>query len=310
MAAAKQAEAVAVMATFRSLGAAWVRLPENLRGALWITMGTIAFALNDAVIKHLGRTIHPFELAFFRYAIGFLLLLPVFVRMGWSGLKTTHPGLHGLRLIVACTAQVGVIYSVIHLMLADATAIAFSRPLFTTLIAVFVLGEAVGRGRWTATAIGFAGVLVMVRPGHAAFDPVALVAVCAACAFAFANVMIRLMARTEPPNRILFYYHAGGTMIFALPAAWMWTMPVGLEWLLLFMIGALTTVGMVGFVRGFSAGEASIVGPMEYTRLIYAGFIGYYLFAEVPDIWTGVGALIIVVSTLYIARREAMAQKP
>lgn len=293
----------------RRLGAAWARLPGNTRGALWITMGTIAFALNDVVIKYLGRTIHPFELALFRYVTGFILLLPAFISMGWSGLKTDRLGLHGTRLAIACIAQIGVFYAVIHLMLADATAIAFSRPLFTTLVAVFLLSEVVGWRRWTATAVGFVGVLVMVRPGQADFDTVAVVAVLAACAFALANVLIRVLARTEPPNRILFYYHAGGAIVFAGPAAWAWTTPIGVEWLLLFMIGVFTTVGMIGFVRGFSAGEASIVGPMEYSRLIYAGFLGYYLFAEIPDAWTGVGAAIIVASTLYIARRDAMAKK-
>ena len=223
-------------------------------------------------------------------------------------MKTQHIGLHATRLIIACAAQLGVFYSVIYLMLADATAIAFSRPLFTTLVAVFLLGEVVGWRRWTATTVGFIGVVVMIRPGHAAFDPIALVAVFAACIFAVANVLIRVMSRTEPPNRILFYYHAGGALMFVAPAIWVWTTPVGLEWLLVFMIGVLTTVGMIGFVRGFSAGEASIIGPMEYTRLIYAALLGYYLFAEIPDIWTGVGAVIIVVSVLYIARRDAMAK--
>ena len=118
------------------------------------------------------------------------------------------------------------------------------------------------------------------------------------------------MASTEPPNRILFYYHAGGMVFFVGPAWYVWVTPEGYQWLLMFMIGVFTTLGMIGFIRGFSAGEASIVGPMEYTRLIYAALLGYYLFAEIPDIWTGLGALIIVGCTLYIARREAMAPKP
>ena len=85
----------------------------------------------------------------------------------------------------------------------------------------------VGWRRWTATAVGFIGVLVMVRPGQANFDTVAMVAVFAACAFALANVLILVLARTEPPNRILFYYHAGGAIVFAAPTAWAWTRPVG-----------------------------------------------------------------------------------
>ncbi len=297
-----------IASRFQRMGAAWRLLPGNMRGALWVTMGTIAFALNDAVVKNLGRTIDPIELAMARYTVGFLLLAPAFIRMGWTRLKTGRPGLHALRLVIACLAQIGTFYAVIHLMLADATAISFSRPLFTTLFAVVMLSEAVGWRRWTATAVGFVGVLVMVRPGAEAIDPTSLIAVATAATFAFANVLIRVMAPTEPPNRILFYYHGGAMLLFILPTWWVWTTPAPGQWPLLFAIGALTTIGMIGFVRGFSAGEASIVGPMEYTRLIYAALLGYYLFAEIPDIWSGVGALIIVVSTVYVARREARRQ--
>ena len=299
------------LSQFRNrLAAAWRGLPPNARGALWVTMGTIAFALNDVVIKYLGRTIDPIELAWTRYIVGFLLLAPVFYRMGWANLRTRRPAIHMTRLGIACVAQVGVFYAVIHLTLADATAITFSRPLFTTCIAVILLREIVRWRRWTATAFGFVGVIVMMRPGEGSLNEVALIAVASAFVFALANVMIKLMATTEPPNRILFYYHAGGTVLFAGPAWFVWVTPEPGQWPLMFLIGAFTTVGMIGFIRGFSAGEASVVGPMEYTRLIYAALLGYYLFAEIPDIWTGVGALIIVGCTLYIARREAMAARP
>ncbi len=287
------------------LVAAWRLLPGNMRGVLWITMGTIAFALNDVFIKLLGGTFHPFELGVFRYGIGVLLLVPVFLHMGAAGLKTKRLGLHMVRLAMACVAQLGVFFAVINLPLADATAIAFSRPLFTTVIAVIVLHEIVRWRRWTATCIGFAGVLIMVRPGHGGVDTIALIAVASALTFAVANILIRMLSRTEPPNRILFYYHVGGTLVFAVPALFVWVTPVGMEWVMLFMIGALTTIGMIGFVRAFSVGEANAVGPLEYVRLIYAAVLGFTIFGEVPDLWTLGGAALIVVSTLYIARAEA-----
>lgn len=287
---------------------AWLRLPGNLRGVIWIVMGSLAFALNDGVIKYLGHKFDPFQLAFVRYLIGLVILSPVFARMGISGLGTRRLGLHLTRLVMACTAQVGVYYTVIHLHLADATAIAFSRPLFTTIIAVFLLSELVSARRWAATSVGFAGVLLMVRPGHAGVDPVALIAVGSALTFAVANVLIRMLSRTEPPNRILFYYHAGGMLVFLGPAMWVWRVPTGLEWVMLVLIGVLTTIGMIGFVRGFSAGEANAVGPIEYIRLIFAATIGYVFFAEIPSLWTMTGAVIIIASALYITREEARGQ--
>ena len=288
-----------------ALVAWWLGLSPNARGILWITMGTIAFALNDVAVKTLGRTIDPFELAFFRYVTGLVILAPFFVRLGLDGIKTRKFHLHATRLVLAGLAQIGVLISVIHMPLAAVTALSFTRILFTTFVAVWILGELVSGRRWGATAVGFVGVLVMVRPDTGGLDPIAMIAIGAALVFAVANVLIRLMARTEPPMRILFYYHVGGVILFAGPAAWVWRTPVGVKWLHAVAIGLLTTLGMVGFVRGFAAGEASVIGPMEYVRLIYAAILGFAIFAEIPDPWTIVGALIIVAATTYIARDEA-----
>ncbi|MAM67508.1 MAG: hypothetical protein CMM12_01995, partial [Rhodospirillaceae bacterium] len=142
------------------------------------------------------------------------------------------------------------------------------------------------------------------RPGGQ-IDPIVFVAIGAACTFAVANVMIRMMSDTEPPNRILFYYQAGGILVFLPPTIWMWQTPDGLvSWLMALAIGVLTAVGMIGFIRGFAVGEASVIGPTEYIRLIFAAAFGFMIFGETPDIWTIVGALIIVGASSFIARME------
>lgn len=283
----------------------WMKLPPNVRGILWLVMGSLAFSINDLFVKSLGDSMSPFQMAFFRYGIGFLIMAPVFLRMGTVGLKTSRPGIHGVRLIIACIAQVGVYTAVVYLPLADATALAFSRILFTTIVAVIVLREVVSGGRWTATFAGFIGVIIMVRPGGG-IDPIALVAIGAACTFAVANVMIRLMSTTEPPNRILFYYQAGGILVFLPPTILLWQTPPDLvSWLMALAIGILTAVGMIGFIRGFAVGEASVIGPTEYIRLIFAAGFGLLIFGEMPDGWTIAGALIIVACTSFIARMES-----
>lgn len=283
----------------------WMKLPPNVRGILWLVMGSLAFSINDLFVKSLGESMSPFQMAFFRYGIGFLIMAPVFLRMGTVGLKTSRPGIHGARLIIACIAQVGVYTAVVYLPLADATALAFSRILFTTIVAVIVLREVVSGGRWTATFAGFVGVIIMVRPGGE-IDPIALVAIGGACTFAVANVMIRLMSTTEPPNRILFYYQAGGILVFLPPTVLLWQTPPDLiSWLMALAIGVLTAVGMIGFIRGFAVGEASVIGPTEYIRLIFAAGFGLLIFGEVPDGWTIAGALIIVACTSFIARMES-----
>jgi len=283
----------------------WLALSGNLRGIIWISLGTILFALTDVAVKFLGHSIHPFELSLFRYGIGFLMLAPVFWHMGREGLKTTRISLHLWRLVLATLAQLGFFISVINLKLADATAIMFSKPLFTTVFAVIILSELVTSRRWTATIVGFVGVIIMMRPGAGVVDPIVLIAVGAALTFAAANILIRLMAPTEPPNRILFYYHVGGIALLILPAIWVWKTPSGIEWGLLGLVGVLTTLGMICYVRAYSIGEANAIGPIEYIRLIYAGLLGYFFFGETIDLWTLVGGTIIVGSTFFIARDEA-----
>jgi drug/metabolite transporter (DMT)-like permease len=267
------------------------------------------FSSVDVVVKHLGQSFHPLELAFFRYFIGTIILLPVFVRLGTEGMKTEIFGLHFLRLGLAYIAQLCIFVAVIYMPLADATALSFSKPLFTTIVAVIILSELVERTRWIATGVGFIGVLVMIRPGSGTIDPVAFLAILSALTFACGNVLIRVLARTEPTARILFYYHSGGLVIGFLTVVWVWKTPVGLEWLLLIIIGAVTTAGMTCYVRAFSVGEASAVGPSEYIRLIYAAIFGYFIFNETPDFWTITGAIIIVGAALFIARDEARSGK-
>ncbi|MDE0172403.1 MAG: DMT family transporter [Defluviicoccus sp.] len=278
-------------------------LPANAQGALWILVGSLFLSANDAVVKTLGTDFHPIQMALFRYAIGMVLLLPWFVKAGRETWRTERLGTHFARAMIAGVGQAAVYYGVIHLYLADATAVAFTRPLFLTMLAVLFLGEVVGWRRWAATVFGFAGVLVMVRPGGAVFDVAWAVALAAAVLFALGIVYIRRLAATEPSIRILFYYHVFGIALFVGPSAAVWQPPETDQLALLMTIGALTCAGMVCFVQGFSIGEASFVGPFEYLRLIYAALIGYWMFAEIPSIWTGVGAAMIVASALYIARR-------
>lgn len=285
-------------------------LSPNLKGAVFVVLGTICFVLTDITVKFTGDRIHPAQMTLFRYVIGFVLLTPLFVRTGRARLKTRHIKLHFFRAIIASLGQAGLYYAVIHLLLADATALIFTRPLFLTILAIFVLKEVVGLHRWGATIVGFGGVLVMARPFGGEIDIAWGVAIAAVLLFSGGLIIIRLLGREEPPGTILFWYHIFGTIFFAGPAIYVWVEPTPLEYLQLFLIAAFTAAGMNFFVRGFAMGESSLMGPMEYIRLVFATLAGYFVFAELPDVWTWAGAAIIVAATLYIARREAKLGKP
>ena len=279
-------------------------LSPNMRGAIFVVLGTTCFVLTDITVKFTGRSIHPAQLTFFRYAIGFLLLMPLFIRTG-PKLRTKRLPLHFFRAIMASLGQAGIYYSVIHLLLADATALIFTRPLFLTLLAILILKEVVGLHRWGATAVGFLGVLVMVRPFGGDVSLAWGVSLGAIMLFSGGLIIIRILGREDPPGTILFWYHIFGMLLFIGPAIYVWVPPTPAEYGKLFLIAAFTAAGMNFFVRGFAIGESSLMGPMEYIRLVLAALAGYFIFHERPDMWTWVGAAIIVCSTLYIARREA-----
>jgi len=204
----------------------------------------------------------------------------------------------------AFTSNFLLIISVIYLSLADATAYMFSKPLFTTLVAVVLLGELVTSRRWIATMVGFIGVIIILRPGAANMNPAAMFAILGAFTFAVTNVLNRMLSKTEPTNRIMFYYHLFGVVLFLGPSIWVWRTPVGSEWFFLASLGVLSTAALFCFLKAFAVGEASAVGPAENMRLVYAAIFGYLLFSEIPSILTLIGALIIVGSTYYISRSE------
>jgi drug/metabolite transporter (DMT)-like permease len=152
-------------------------LPAPVRGALWMGAAATAFALMIALVRLLTDGLHPLQVVFFRTAFGLLAMLPWLLRQGLGVMRTSHLRLHLLRALIAIFAMVGWFTSVSLLPLAEATALSFTAPIFTSVLAVLILGEAMRLRRWSATAIGFLGALLIVRPGVAAIDPAALLAI-------------------------------------------------------------------------------------------------------------------------------------
>jgi drug/metabolite transporter (DMT)-like permease len=170
---------------------------------------------------------------------------------------------------------------------------------------VIVLHEIVRWRRWSATAVGFIGVLVMVRPGAETFNVAALFALADSLSIAFLVTLIKRLPPGETPLGMMFYFGVFSTIAALPPALFVWQWPTTAEWGLLVFIGILGALSQSFWIRAYRAGEASIVAPFDYLRLLFAGIAGYLAFAETVDLWTVLGAAIIVVSTVYIARREA-----
>jgi drug/metabolite transporter (DMT)-like permease len=278
---------------------------DAVRGALFMLGSGAAFAVMMAIVREVSHAIHPFEAAFFRNLIGLLFMLPWLLRAGPAVLRTGRFSVHALRAGFGLAAMLSLFYALSRLPLAETTALTFTAPLFATVGAALVLGERVRLRRWGATAIGFVGALIVLRPGRAAIDPAAFVALASAVFIAGAMLTIKALSRTEHPNAIVLIMGLLMTPASLVPAAFVWTWPSGGTWAWLVAMGLAATVGQVCLTRAFAAAEASAVLPVDFSRLVFVSILGYALFGEAPDLWTWVGAGVIVTATVYIAEREA-----
>ena len=283
----------------------WLRrLPPNVQGALWLVSGGFIFTATSAMIRLLSSQIESVQTAFFRAVISVILLLPMIAAGRVQPWHSKRLAGHFWRTAMGTASMVLGFYAVSMLPLADATAIAFSQPLFSVVVAAAIAGEKVRWRRWSATIIGFAGVLVMVRPGEGSLQLGALVALANAAAVAVSILLVKRLSDSETPLMILTQFAIFSTILLALPAIWVWRWPDLWGWILAVGIALSATIGQYFWVQAFKSGEMSAVAPFEYMRLPFAVFVGWLVWGEMPVIWTYIGAAIVIGSALYIAHRE------
>jgi drug/metabolite transporter (DMT)-like permease len=283
----------------------WLRrLPPNVQGALWLVSGGFIFTSTSAMIRLLSTQVESVQTAFFRAVISVILLLPMIAAGRVKPWRSKRIIGHFWRTAMGTGSMVLGFYAVSMLPLADATAIAFSQPLFSVVVAAIVLGEKVRWRRWSATVIGFAGVLIMVRPGEGSLQLGALVALANAAAVSISILLVRRLSDSETPLMILTQFAIFSTILLTVPAILVWRWPDLWGWVLAVGIAVSATVGQYFWVQAFKAGEMSAVAPFEYMRLPFAVFVGWLIWGEMPVIWTYVGASIVIGSALYIAHRE------
>lgn len=283
---------------------------DNRRAALWLLASAVLFTATSVLVKYLGNDLHPFQISFFRALVALAVILPIFARSGglFEGMKTNILPLQILRGVVGSTAMILGFYAIVHLPLADAQAISFSRNLFVVPLAALILAEVVGPRRALAALVGFVGVLIMLRPGAGmSVSPAAMAALGHAGLVAFATILVNIASRHDKPTTLMFYTNVVSIVMIAVPTVFVWQMPSPLQLGLLLAMGVLATSAHNCFIRAFAMGEASAIAPVDYSRLVLAAIAGFLLFGDVPDRYTIVGALIIVGSSFYIIRREAQS---
>ncbi len=281
------------------------RLADPTRGAVFMIAAAAGFAVMMAIVRYVSRELHPFEVAFFRNLFGLGLMAPWIVRVGRDSLTTRRWAMHLLRSLAGLAAMLTLFTALSLLPLAEVTALTFTAPLFTTIGAAVILGETVKARRWSATLVGFAGALIILRPGAETIRPEALIALAAAALMACAFLTVKSLSRTEHPNTIVLMMGVLMTPLSLVPALFVWTPPTAHLWGWLAAMGLAATIGQVFLTRAFAAADASAVLPFDFSRLVFVAILGYVFFGERPDVWTWAGAGVIVAASGYIAHREA-----
>ncbi len=285
------------------------RLPAPVRGALWMMVSAACFSVMSAAVRHLSAELSPFEITFLRNLFGLVIVLPFVLRTGQPLFRTRHWPLYVARAAIGLVAMWAWYYAVSITPLAEAVALNFTVPLFTIPAAILILREKVGIRRWGATLVGFLGVLIILQPGSVALSLGGLLAITAAAFFAFSLILVKILTRTESPAAIVFYMNLIMTPMVLGPAILVWETPswVQLGWLAI--IGAVGTLGHISLVRAFAATEATVVVPFDFMRLPFAALIAYFAFGEVPQVWTWIGAAVIIAGTVYITHRESRLKR-
>lgn len=288
--------------------ARWSALPANVRGGILFVLGSAIFSVMMALIKIAGQRLHVTEVLFIRQMTMIAVAAPV-IAAGWPGsLTSARPGLQVTRVGFAFMAMLLGFSALIHMPIAEVTVISFSKAFFTTLLAIIFLSEIVQAARWTALALGFVGVLVIVwpQPGET-ISYWHLAALGSAICVSVVTILIRILAQIDRPVTILTYQAVGVGVLMIPPTIYFWKMPTLEEWVLLITIGVLSAVAQYINILAMKLGEASAIAPLEYTRLVFVTVLGLWLFAEWPDPRVWVGAAIIVGAALYVLHRERRA---
>lgn len=274
---------------------------KNLRGIILFLTALFLFAVSDATAKYMTVLFTIPLLLFARYAIlMFFLLVVAAPGMGREIVRTQRPWLMIGRALIQVASTVFMFLALRVLPLAESTALVFTSPLLVALLAGPLLGEKARIGNWLATFAGFAGVLLIVRPGSALAGVGAIYPLCSAFCFALYQILTRKLAASEPPLRQLFYIALVGTLTTAclLPSSWTGVMPTALQAVLLLTLGFCGGAGHFLLIRAFHVTPASTLSPMLYIQMIIAILLGWIVFGQLPDLFTVVGMLVIGASGL------------
>ena len=273
-------------------------------GIFWMCVATLLSSIAGGMVRALSGEIPIIELVFFRNVVAVVILAPWTMRRGIVRIPSARLPLYGLRVLFAYGAMVMLFYALAQMPIADVYALQYTIPLFTILLAVLVLKQHADAHSWGACLVGFAGALIIMRPGIIELTLAAICAIASALMSAGSNTTIKLLSRTESPEVITVWTNLLMMPLAFVPMLFVWVTPSWSQVAWVLGIGIASSMGGYGFTRSVAAADARIVQPFQFSRMIFATAIGFLMFAEFPDIWTWIGSAVIFAASYFIVLHE------
>ena len=280
-----------------------------LNGIGLMIIATVLFSVMHASIKYMSSSLHPFEIAFFRNLFGLIVIAPWFIRYGLEPLKTKKIKLHLARSFFNVIAMLSFFYSLSIAPLADVASLAFTAPLFASILAVVFLKEIIGIKRIIAIILGFFGAIIIIDPVYSSINNGHILTLLSASVWSVSLIIIKILGRTESSVTITSYMVIIMIPLSGIAALFYWETPTINDLIFLVIIGISGTAAQMLLAQALRQGDTSIIMPFDFLKLIWAVGIGYLFFFEVPSLNTWLGSIIIFLSTLYIAYREKILSK-
>lgn len=276
----------------------------------WVTTAMMLFAVMAAAARVAMREgIDPLQLVFFRNLAALIMLAPLLAWRGTEIMRSRVIHLYWVRVGISLVSMTSWFYALSLIPIGELTAIGFLAPLFGTLCAIVFLGEKVRIRRWAALIIGFMGAMIILRPGAGAVGLGQGLALVSAFSAGMISILLKHLTSEDDPEKIVFLTTLMMTPLSLAPALFVWTWPGPAIWPPVIIMTLAAVLGHLALVRGFRATEASLVLTFEFSRLPFAIAIAYWMFGEMIDKWSWIGAIIIFASAVYITRREARLRR-
>ena len=268
-----------------------------------------AFSLMDVLVK--WSEAYPVgQVLFFRGFCGIIPLLFLIPKDRFSDFyKTSRPYLHFKRCLAGLIALVSIFIALRNLPLATVVSITFAAPVFTTIFSIFLLNEKVGLYRWLAVIVGFVGIIVITEPGFSSLNFYYIYPIIFCLGLSYVAIAIRKLSTTEPVWLISFFFSFSIAVLGLFSLFHGWVMPNITDLFLLSMVGILGGLANLWLSQSYKYSEVSLVTPLKYLALVFAIIFGYFIWSEVPTIKTLLGALLVIISSFIIFKREMTLKK-